>query len=161
VYLKIMDKCLENAGSEEEFYALFGDICDDIFIEHMVKAQPSMGDYGNMADNAVTFYGEEAQAREVCPYMFYTLQTDVVGNVFPCPPLGLPLSFSLGNIMDKPLLDIWNGKELRELRVAHLARRRDEVEACCTCTCYKSFTPREDNLDDDSERILQRICAEA
>jgi MoaA/NifB/PqqE/SkfB family radical SAM enzyme len=160
VYLKIMDACLEG-GDEERFFSLFGGICDDIFIEHLVKAQPSMGDYDGRADNVRTFYGEPSETREVCPYMFYTLQTDAVGNVFPCPPLGLPLKFSLGNVLDTPLFDIWRGERLRRLRLAHLTGRREEIEPCRRCSCYRSFTPQEDNLDGNPEEIIERMIAEA
>jgi MoaA/NifB/PqqE/SkfB family radical SAM enzyme len=157
VYIKIIDKCLESESDKERFFAMFGDISDSIFVEHLVKAQPSMGDYDNKADNEFTFYGEESEPRNVCPYMFYTLQTDAVGNVFPCPPLGFPVSFSLGNIGETSLMEIWNGERLKSLRVTHLSDKRDRVEMCGRCGCYMSFTPKEDNLDNDARDILERI----
>jgi len=160
VYIKIIDAGLDGKADEEKFFATFGDICDDIFIEHLVKAQPSMGDYKNKADNEYTFYGEESQFREVCPYIFYTLQTDAVGNVFPCPPLGLPLSFSLGNVTDTTLLSIWNGEKLRNLQLSHLRKKRTTIPVCGTCTQYMCFTPEEDNLDNDAEDLIQRIKGE-
>ncbi len=157
VYIKIIDRSLETEDDKERFFSLFGDMCDDIFVEHLTKAQPSMGDYGNRADSTLTFYGEESEERDVCPYVFYTLQTDVLGNVFPCPPLGLPSSFSLGNVCNTTLQDIWNGKMLKELRVAHLNRLRHTIEPCFHCSSYMCFTPKEDNLDDDSEAIIDRM----
>lgn len=157
VYLKIIDAGLDGKGDEDRFYSLFGDMCDDIYIEHFVKAQPSMGDYGRKADNTHTFYGEETQPRDICPYMYYTLQVDVTGNVFPCPPLGLPQGFSLGNVMKTSLREIWNGEKLRRLRLAHLERKRDQYPVCGMCECYLAFTPEEDNLDSDSDRIIEKI----
>jgi MoaA/NifB/PqqE/SkfB family radical SAM enzyme len=157
VYIKIMDACFDDEGEKEIFYNIFGNICDDIFIEHLVKAQPSMGDYENKADNTFTFYGEKSEMRQVCPYMFYTLQTDAVGNVFPCPPLGLPLSFSLGNISEISLKDIWYGDKLKSLKIAHLHRLREKVSVCGTCDNYLCFTPEEDNLDNDTEELLKRV----
>jgi MoaA/NifB/PqqE/SkfB family radical SAM enzyme len=161
VYIKIIDKCLDNEEDKEKFFELFGDVSDYIFVEHLVKAQPSMGDYGKEADNEYTFYGEDSEVREVCPYMFYTLQTDAHGNVFPCPPLGLPLSFSLGNVRENNLLEIWNGEKLKNLRMAHLSGNRAGIGMCGQCGCYLSFTPKEDNLDNDSKEILKRIRASA
>jgi MoaA/NifB/PqqE/SkfB family radical SAM enzyme len=157
VYLKIIDAGLAGKEDEEKFYSLFGDICDDIYIEHLVKAQPSMGDYENRADNYLTFYGERSQKRDVCPYMFYTLQTDATGNVFPCPPLGLPVMFSLGNINKITLREIWNGDKLRALRLSHLHKNRDCVPVCDTCEHYLCFTPDEDNLDNDTEMLIEKI----
>lgn len=160
VYIKIIDAGLDGKTDEDKFFSTFGDICDDIFIEHFVKAQPSMGDYEKKADNEYTFYGEESKFREVCPYIFYTLQTDAVGNVFPCPPLGLPLSFSLGNVIDTTLLSIWNGEKLRNLQLGHLRKKRATIPVCGTCTQYMCFTPEEDNLDKDAEDLIQRINGE-
>jgi MoaA/NifB/PqqE/SkfB family radical SAM enzyme len=159
VYIKIIDQCLGDEQDRDSFFNLFGEMCDSIFIEHLVRAQPSMGDYDHKADNELTFYGEEAETRLVCPYMFYTLQTDALGNVFPCPPLGLPLDFSLGNVGETRLIDIWEGTQLRNLRLAHLTKCRERVPMCGRCGCYMSFTPREDNLDQDAEAIIERVQA--
>lgn len=157
VYIKIIDAGLNDKRDEENFFALFGDICDEIYVEHLVKAQPSMGDYGKKANNEYTFYGEKTQHRDVCPFMFYTLQIDAAGNVFPCPPLGLPLSFSLGNITQTTLLNIWNGKNLRDLRLAHLEQNREQYPVCGMCECYLAFTPEEDNLDNDIGMLIEKI----
>ncbi len=161
VYIKVIDACVESEVEKGMFFSLFGDVCDHIFIEHLVKAQPSMGDYDGMADNSFTFYGEASEERDVCPYMFYTLQTDALGNVFPCPPLGLPLSFSLGNVSETKLRDLWSGERLRRLRMAHLNRRKEAINPCCRCSCYMSFTPAEDNLDEASGEIMERISVGA
>jgi MoaA/NifB/PqqE/SkfB family radical SAM enzyme len=161
VYIKIIDACLENEGEKEKFYEVFGDICDNIFVEHLVNAQPSMAEhYDDGVNNSVTFYGEKAEKREVCPYIFYTLQTDAMGNVFPCPPLGLPMGFSLGNIKDVSLKEIWNGRKLKDLRILHLKKCRNQLDVCGTCDNYMCFTPKEDNLDDSAEEIINRLNAE-
>jgi MoaA/NifB/PqqE/SkfB family radical SAM enzyme len=156
VYIKIIDAGLNDKNDEEKFYTLFGDMCDEIYVEHLVKAQPSMGN-SDRADNFLTFYGEKSQYRDVCPYMFYTLQTDALGNVFPCPPLGLPLSFALSNIKDTTLLEIWNGEKLRDLRINHLRKNRVIVPVCRTCEHYMCFTPEEDNLDNDTWTLIEKI----
>jgi MoaA/NifB/PqqE/SkfB family radical SAM enzyme len=158
IYIKIIDAGLNDKRDEERFFSLFGEMCDDIFVEHFVKAQPSMiGDYSTKADSSFTFYGEKTQHREICPYMFYTLQTDAQGNVFPCPPLGLPRSFSLGNVNDQTLMEIWNGNKLRDLRLAHLTHNRDDYPVCGMCECYLAFTPEEDNLDNDTGMLIEKI----
>ncbi|HHT9158330.1 MAG TPA: radical SAM/SPASM domain-containing protein [Candidatus Brocadiaceae bacterium] len=160
VYIKIIDECLEGEQEREKFFKIFGDICDDIFVENLVKAQPMMGDYDGKVSNTKTFYGETAEKREVCPYMFYTLQTDSVGNAFPCPPLGLPHSFSLGNIEEKSLMEIWNGEKLKKLRISHLRKNNSKAAVCKQCTCYKAFTPKEDDLDASADVILSRITTD-
>ena len=111
VYIKIIDSSFDHDDDKQKFFTIFGDRCDHIFVEHFVKAQPSMGGYDNRTDNVFTFYGEKSEPREVCPYIFYTLQTDVEGNTFPCPPLGFPLSFSLGNVSEISLREIWGRRQ--------------------------------------------------
>lgn len=158
LYVKIMDECFDAGETEEDFYRVFGDICDKIYVEHLVNAQPSMeGNYGEQLNDEMTFYGDQSEEREVCPYMFYSLQIDAVGNTFPCPPLGLPESFSLGNVSDNTLKEIWNSDRLYQLYREQLTGHRDRVPVCAHCENYKCFTPKEDNLDDDKEIILKRL----
>lgn len=158
LYVKIMDECFDDGETEEDFYKMFGDICDKIYVEHLVDAQPSMeGRYGERLNDGMTFYGDKSQERDVCPYMFYSLQVDAVGNTFPCPPLGLPASFSLGNVADITLKEIWNSDKLYRLYRLHLEGHRRDVPVCGHCENYKCFTPEEDNLDNDREQILKRL----
>lgn len=158
LYIKIMDACFEEGETIEQFYEMFGDICDHIYMEHLIKAQPSMmDDYGKEVNSTVTFYGDISEERWACPYPFYTLQLDAIGNTFPCPPLGLPQEFSLGNIREKSLWDIWNSKKLFNLYETHLKKERKSMAVCGDCENYLCFTPKEDNLDEDTEIILKRL----
>lgn len=158
LYVKIMDECFDIGETKEDFYKIFGDMCDKIYIEHLVNAQPSMeGNYGEKLNDGMTFYGDKSEERDVCPYMFYSLQIDAVGNTFPCPPLGLPESFSLGNISDTTLKEIWNSDKLHQLYRGHLTGHREAIPVCAYCKNYKCFTPEEDNLDYDKEIILKRL----
>jgi radical SAM protein with 4Fe4S-binding SPASM domain len=156
LYVKIIDAQLDE-GQEEEFHAHFGDICDEIFIEHLALAQPAMGDYEGRTDNVRTMFGEIAQERAVCHFPFYYIQIDAEGSVFPCPPLGLPLSFSLGNINTMSLKEIWNGKAHKALLTSMLEGKRKEFSTCHTCQNFKCFTDDADNLDDHRQEILKRL----
>ncbi len=160
LYLKIIEEELSGPEDRERFFELFGNITDDIFVENLVRAQPMMGDYGEKIDSVRTFYGEEAERRDVCPYIFYTLQIDAEGYCFPCPPLGLPKSFSLGQMTKEPLTAIWNGPRHRELMLAHLRRNQSQGELCRTCTNYLCFTPKEDDLDEAATTISARLKGE-
>lgn len=158
LYVKIMDECFDEGETKEDFYKIFGDICDKIYIEHLVNAQPSMdGNYGEQLNDGMTFYGDRSEEREVCPYMFYSLQIDAVGNTFPCPPLGLPEDFSLGNVSDTTLKKIWTSEKLYQLYRLQLTGRKKDIPVCSHCENYKCFTPKEDNLDHDKETILKRL----
>lgn len=158
LYIKIMDACFDEGESEQDFFNMFGNMCDNIFIEHLVKAQPSMMDaYNEEIQSVQTFYGDKAEHREVCPYAFYSLQVDVQGNTFPCPPLGFPEDFSLGNVMNKSIYDIWHSDKLYDMQTAMLKSGRCAVKYCNGCENYLCFTPAEDNLDNDRSAIIKRI----
>lgn len=158
VYIKIMDACFGKNESEEDFYKLFGGICDEIYVERLFNAQPKMeGKYRDKSKVGSTFYGEKINKREVCPLLFYFLQIDAMGNVAPCSTLGPSLDMPIGNVKDKALIDIWNSDERYELLVKHLRGKRNEIEYCRNCGCINAYSPSEDNLDNDREQILERI----
>lgn len=157
LYIKIIDSCLDSEDDQKRFYDLFGNICNEIYIEHLVLSQPTMGNYDGRVDESLTLYGEQMVDKNVCPLMFYVLQTDAVGNVFPCTPLGLPTPFSLGNINETTLLDIWHGEKLKHLRKLHLENKRSVVPVCGSCQNFLCITHDTDNLDSDAQDILERI----
>ncbi len=160
VYIKTMDSSLEQESDKESFYKTFAPICDKVYIEHLVKAQPKMtGRYEKRVNSEYTFFNEPSEYREVCPYMFYVLQADSIGNVFPCPPLGFSEDFSLGNVLDHTLYDMWHGEKLRGLRLLHLNHGRGKHPVCGKCENYLCFTPSEDNLDSNIEAIKKRMEA--
>lgn len=158
LYIKIMDTCFGENETEQDFYDMFGGICDDIFIEHLVKAQPSMmDDYNESIESVKTFYGDKSEERAVCPYAFYTLQIDSQGNTFPCPPLGFSEDFSLGNVKKQSVYDIWNSEKLYDLQMNLLKYGRASVKVCRECENYLCFTPKEDNLDNDGDILIKRF----
>lgn len=158
LYIKTMDASLESDADQEKFFEIFSPICDKIYIEHLVKAQPSMMEqYGKHVNSKLTFFREPSEYREVCPYLFYVLQVDSQGRVFPCPPLGFGDEFSLGNAAEQSLFDIWHGQKLRNLQLQHLNHMRHSHAICGHCENYLCFTPKEDNLDLRTEEIRKRL----
>lgn len=157
IYIKIIEEELEDENDKKKFFDIFGSICDEIYVENLVKAQPMMGDYDNTISTVKTFYGEIAEKREVCPYIFYSLQIDAEGNCFPCPPLSLPKSFSLGNLLEIPLTKIWYGEKHKELMISHLKSDGNKPDICKKCTNYMCFTPKEDSVDLHKEEIIRLI----
>lgn len=157
VYIKIIEEELEDEKDRDKFFHIFENICDEIFVENLVKAQPLMGDYNNTIRETKTFFGEKAENRKVCPYIFYTLQIDSEGNCFPCPPLSLPKNFSLGNINTQVLTEIWNGEKHQKLMFSHLLKDGNKCELCKTCVNYLCFTPKEDDLDKDTMKIIEKV----
>ncbi|QFY88660.2 radical SAM protein [Magnetovirga frankeli] len=157
VYIKVIEEELRDKTDHDRFYDIFGSICDEIFIENLTQAQPMLGNYNNKISNDKTFYGELSAKRNVCPFIFYSLQIDINGNCFPCPPLSLPLEFSLGNINDEDITLIWNGTNHKNLMLSHLMENREKPDICKFCTNYLCFTPKEDNLDEIDNNLIKKI----
>jgi radical SAM protein with 4Fe4S-binding SPASM domain len=154
IFIKIIDALLDGDIDRERFYNLFGNICDQIFIEHLITLQQQMGDHGGMADNTRNLNNEEVIYREVCPVIFYMLQIDADGNVFPCPVSGLPKPFAMGNIHDEPLVQIWNGKRRANLIRSQLQLNRKKIPVCATCATCATVLDESEFLDDAAERLL-------
>ncbi|GBF33442.1 radical SAM protein [Desulfocucumis palustris] len=155
IFIKIIDSLLEGEADRERFYNLFGDICDQIFIEHLITLQQQMGDLGGRADDSRNINNEEVFFRNVCPVIFYMLQIDVDGNVFPCPVGGLPKHFALGNIQDQSLSRIWNGRRRTNLIRAHLMLNRKKFPVCATCATCATVLDETEFLDDAAGRLLK------
>lgn len=160
IFIKIIDSILEGDSEKERFYHLFGDICDQIFIEHLITLQQQMKDHNGLANNTFNLNNEKVIYRHVCPVIFYMLQIDVDGNVFPCPVGGLPKHFSIGNINDEPLISIWEGKRRKSLFRGHLMLKRKKIPVCATCSACAAVLDNSEFLDDMAPEILMRMDAE-
>lgn len=156
IFIKIIDALLDSEEDKARFYNLFGNICDQIFIEHLIALQQQMGDHGGKADNSRNLNNEEVIYRYVCPVIFYMLQIDADGNVFPCPVSGLPKHFAMGNINDEPLLQIWNGGRRINLIRGHLMLNRKKIPVCATCSACHCVLDQSEFLDDVAGQLLNR-----
>jgi radical SAM protein with 4Fe4S-binding SPASM domain len=55
------------------------------------------------------------------------------GDVYPCCQSYMLDGAPLGNVAEKPLLEIWNGAAIQEMRRLHAAGRGGEVDICSRC----------------------------
>lgn len=159
IYIKIIDSCLEPMEKDEDFYRLFGDVCDSMYVEHLIQAQPNMEDiYGQkQINNDRSIHGKEIQQIAVCPLMFYQMQVDAQGNVFPCCVVGLEESFALGNVREESLHEIWGNAKHKKLWLDGLDKNLSGWDVCSRCNAYASITQKEDCLDYASDILAERI----
>lgn len=157
IFIKIIDTLLENEAEEEIFFNTFGNICDQIFIEHLITLQPGMGDHDGKADNSRNLNNEKVIYRHVCPVIFYLLQVDVEGNVFPCPVSGLPVEFSIGNVYKDNISEIWNSNKRNNLIRSHLMFNRKKIPTCGTCQACSAVLDKNEFIDDEAETIIDRF----
>jgi len=146
IYIKTMTQ------DKERFYNMFGNICDEIFVENAVPQWPEIG---NPVLPKVGMYGQPIkQWKEVCPFIFMYLHYNWDGSVSPC-TLDWQRKLIIGNANKKSALEIWQGKKLRDLRIAHLEGKRREIPVCDKCLAPMVCV--EDDLDNKAKELLERI----
>lgn len=159
VRLKTTDDVASTPDRKARFYDMFGDICDQIFIEHIINIPNQMGRTG-IQRRDVTQYSEKlTQYRAICPWMFYQAHVNLDGDVFFCDILAKPAAYSIGNIRETSFLDIWNGSRRRQLLCQALRGGQDAVEQCVGCDDRYSMTAPEEYLDDCREMLLEKLQA--
>lgn len=155
LHLKIADTALDE-GDEQKFYDLFGSICDDLYIEHIIPAYKDVDYEGKLKTKGnVTRYGYEYKKAVVCPQPFYQMFIKANGDVAPC--CMYPSPTILGNIREQPLKDIWMGNQLRGFQVLQLSKKRKCNAICRDCVYPEELMHPLDNMDDAAESVLKRI----
>ncbi len=157
IYVKIIDSILESKEDEKLFFDMFSNICDTIFIEHLVIMEQQMGDHGREIDTTRNLMGEVVEKRFVCGVMFYFLQVNIDGETFPCSTPGLPNSFSMGCAKNKSLLEIWNDKKRNALIRKNLKDGYASIPACKLCSSCIAVADDSEYLDDCRMEILERF----
>ena len=154
LYLKIMDVQLKDKP-EQDFFDLFGDICDDISIEHMVLANDNL-DFikKTQANFSNTINGNTVKDYRVCPRPFFVMNVHSDGDVDPCCSANLP--GVMGNINVESIVDIWNGKTFNAFRRLML-EDKNKNEVCHSCVIYQQVMFEEDNLDDVASSIIEKF----
>ena len=156
IYIKCIDAILKTTAEKERFYELFGPISDRIYIEHLVVMQQSMENLHEMVDDSRNLYGEIfSKKREVCAQCFYFLQTGVDGAVYPCSIPGVTKDFSIGNLAEHTLTEIWNGPLRRQHLCKMLEFRRSEIDQCRNCSCFNCINDPMEYLDADAPRLAE------
>lgn len=141
--------------SEQEFFDIFGDICDDISVEHLIPASGKI-DYKQLTDHdfEMTMNGNIRTNYRACPRPFFAMNVHLDGNVDPCCTGEVP-GF-MGNINNESIADIWNGKKFNAFRKMQLIDKSKNI-VCYKCTWYKCVMFEEDNLDGVAKEMLRKF----
>jgi len=159
IYYKIMDIAL---GNEEipRFYKLFEPIGDRVYIETMVPIWKDVDlPDKSKKDNIVVHnkYGDTFAKQECCPLIFHTIVVSPKGDVYPCTQLMTP--YKLGNVLDIPLVELWNLPFRRELLIKQC--KMDNPLICSDCYIRQnSIYTRNDMIDEYRLEILERLQKE-
>jgi len=155
--LKKDDSTIYSMTQEEKdfFYKTYGNICDEIFIEKIVP-QWAETQEGKQNDVEVTGMYDQKTVRykKVCPFIFMYLHINHDGITSPC-TLDWPREVAIGDASKQSASEIWNGKKLKDLQIAQLEGKRDEIPFCKDCSA--PMVCCEENLDEHVDVLLEKI----
>jgi MoaA/NifB/PqqE/SkfB family radical SAM enzyme len=155
IYCKIVDAAVPTEEDRKQFFSLFGDICDRIFIDHVIPMWSDFGELNQRLHVGETgVHGQKVQSIRVCPFPFYSLIVNSDGEVTACCP-DWKRKLVLGDLKTESMMEIWNGKKLRTFWKALLGGQKNTYEMCekCVLPMYDC----NDNIDEYAEEILSRM----
>ena len=155
LYVKIVDAALDSPEEHDLFYEMFGNICDEMNIEHIINAADCV-DYSDLLSaGEVMRYSYEYKERLVCDSLFSMLNIESNGDVSCC-GCRYP-SLPIGNMNTARLKDIWNGAQHTTYMMCHLQGKYREIPHCSNCSSMQYTCHPMDNLDEHRDEVLQRV----
>jgi GTP 3',8-cyclase len=146
IYVKMLDSF--NEEENQRFIQHYSHIADEVALEtphHWLSDDASL-------DGLI----EGGTGRVVCPQPFKMLSIRFNGDVIVCDP-DWKNKTKVGNALEEPLAEIWNGRRLREFWKMQLEKRRWENESCRQCTFITSDEYVLDRLEDVPASVLGGI----
>lgn len=138
---------------EREFYQIFGNISDEIFIEKIAPTWLNTDFSSLNLDFKEHMLKKELSNQQVCPYLFYSLSINVDGSVGLC-HIDWGKFYLLGDLKKEKLKEIWHGKKINQFRKLHLEKKKSECPVCKECNFLKYAAY--DNIDDYAEDLLEK-----
>ncbi|QGG48901.1 radical SAM/SPASM domain-containing protein [Heliorestis convoluta] len=152
VFIKILDNIVSN--ETEKFYQIFGNICDEISIEHLIENKNYVAIKDKGKKELINMMGEKCDNVDVCSSPFYSLNIAADGSISPCCN-DIEGKIIFGNVVENSLVDVWNSKKLNLFRVMHLQEKRYHHQVCGRC-CAPTYTnQRYDNIDSVKKSLLK------
>ncbi len=150
IFIKTMVDNIDK-DTEQRFYDLFGDICDEIAMEHIANCWPG---FENTKERVNVYHGEGYKEYVVCPRIFYILTINANGSASHC-IVDWNYKGIIGDAKTQSVVDIWNSKEYQDIRLAHLNCHRRDITLCRDCMEIESAAV--DNIDEYREMLLEKV----
>lgn len=139
---------------KHQFFDLFGDITDGIFIESIMDCWPTFEQRKVDVNQNRGIYGQSIREVLVCPYVFYSIPVNSDGTVSLC-FLDWKRELVLGNVRTEKITDIWRGRSLREYQELFLRGERKSHPICGCCGQLSQGQP--DDIDAFAAELLERL----
>lgn len=151
--IKIISSAIKSEADKQRFLETFTPVSDYIFIETVksIWAEFEEIDIPQTERKEDDYYTEHIRGYDICSYPLTNMMVHSNGDIGLC-CLDWKHATSYANVKETSLLEAWNSKELREFRIKHLQRRRNEVPFCNKCL-QKGY----DNVDADAEELIKKL----
>lgn len=137
------------------FVAIFKDIADGVYIEHIMSCWPEFELRDGLEVNQKHgIYGQEIQEVSVCPYVFYSFSINSDGQASLC-FLDWSRKLLIGDAKIQSVKEIWHGDKIREYQAMFLRHDRKKHPICSNCGQMTHGMP--DNIDIYAEDILKKL----
>jgi radical SAM protein with 4Fe4S-binding SPASM domain len=162
MYIKVVDHAvvkseegrptIDLTDSEKQyFFDTFGQISDEMSIENVVP-QWAETDQNDLTD--IGMYGQKIEnLKAVCPFPFMYLHVNSDGTVAGC-TLDWARKVLVGDKSKHDLFEVWNGEQMRSLRIKMLEGKRSQIPMCDSCNAPNVCVI--DNLDPYMDDLLAR-----
>lgn len=155
IYIKTVDSAIKSKEDKKFFYKLFGDKCDQMFIDNVIPLWSDFDEINKFFDIKNNgLHGQQVQNIRVCPFIFYSFVINSDGSITCC-CADWKHEFILGNVKDKSVKEIWNSRELRKFWIDMLKGNKDKYHMCKKCL-YPVYDCN-DNIDNYAEDILKKF----
>ncbi len=153
IYIKAIKQNLSE-DEQKQFFDIFGNIADRIFLENISPAWPEFK-FNNMPMKFnAGHYGQEIIERQVCPYIFYIMVVNSDGLVSTCVQ-DWKQHMIVGDTSTESIKDIWLGDRLNNYRFNHLDGNKTNYQTCHNCEVMSYGVL--DNIDSMSKIIKSKI----
>lgn len=155
IHCKILDTGLSEA-EKQRFFNDFGPISDSLKIDALMGWTDNAGvdwTLGHEISTGMDGVSPHNENFQVCPSPFKTLAINSNGDASVC-CVDWSHETSVGNALETPIAEIWNGAVLCEFRLKHLRNARNEIDACRNCQYIKG-TSTDSVLDDHAAELVK------
>lgn len=138
---------------KQEFYNIFGNITDGIFIESIMDCWPTYELKKVDVNDERGIYGQEIKEVLTCPYVFYSFPINSDGTASLC-FLDWSRKLIIGDVRKQSIKEIWNGEAMKEYQKMFLRGERKLHPICQDCGQLKQGQP--DNIDVFADELLKK-----
>lgn len=139
---------------QEQFYTIFGDITDGIFVESIMDCWPCFEQSKVDINEGRGIYGQEIREVLTCPYVFYSFPINSNGSYSLC-FLDWERKLTLGNIEEMSPKELWESEKFVEYQKMFLQGKRKIHPVCGECGQLRQGQP--DDIDAYAKELLQKF----